>query len=120
MMMTGINFQPGEIFYKLHTFPGQPPKERPVIVISKYANNLTNGTFICLPITKDPRTDPDKITLKNNKMHQGQMKFDPCYVVCDNPVTLLQNNTTRKIGKVSDVFYQEIVNKIKNDVLQIS
>lgn len=119
MMMTGTNFQPGDIFYKMHTFPGQQPKERPVIVISKYVNNMSNDTFVCLPITRDPRTDPDKITLKNNKMQVGQMKHDPCYVVCDNAVALLQQNTTRKIGTVSPSFYQEIANKLKNNVLEI-
>ena len=120
MMMTGINFEPGEIIYKLHAFPGQRPKNRPVVIISKQQNNIPNQTFICLPITKSPVPDPDKIALTNTDMDMGQMKYDPCYVVCDIPSTLLKSNLGRKVGKVNSIFYQNLQSKIKNDILELS
>lgn len=118
-MTSGINFEPGEVIYKMHKFPGQPPKQRPVIIISKQQNNLTNQTFICLPITKNPMADPDKITLNNMDMRDGKMKIDPCYVVCDIPATILKNSLGNKIGRVNSTFYHTIASKIKNDILEI-
>lgn len=78
MISSGIpidpNYVPREVLLARITFPGQPEKKRPILVVSKFSNRSfipSSSTLVCLPITSNQNLDNYMIKINNKDLEEN-------------------------------------------------
>lgn len=121
--MLGIKFEPREVILAHFPFETKDKtkveKNHPTLVISKSTIVYNNDIYICLPITSNPSPDPHKFEIKNNNMQEGQLKILPSWVVCDLISAISKERAVMRIGRVKQEYYDNVVQKIKKDILEL-
>ena len=118
---TSIRFEPREVLLAKITFPGKPEKIRPILVISKFSSvvfNPPSQILTCLAITSNTDSDPYMIQIKNSDMEENTFPR-PSKVICDNIFTILKTDVTKRIGKVTPLFYDTVTSVLKAKILEI-
>mgnify|MGYP000361916755 CR=1 FL=1 len=118
---TNIQYEAREILLANITFPNQVPKNRPIIVISKFSSIMfqpPSDILICLAVTSSITTNPYMIQIKNSDLEENRFP-KPSQVVCDNIFTIMKSDVIKKIGKVTPEFYKHVTDLIKKNILEI-
>jgi mRNA-degrading endonuclease toxin of MazEF toxin-antitoxin module len=114
-------FEPREVLLANITFPNQEIKPRPILVISKFSSVSlipSSTILVCLAITSNTDNDPYMIEIKNSDMEERSFPKQS-KVVCNNIFTILKSDVTKRIGKVTPNFYNQITGLLRATVLEI-
>ncbi len=89
-----------------------------VIIISKNIFHASNKMFVGLTVINDSKELPYTIRINPSDLESCQLP-DTSRVKYDRIITVFQSNILEKKGNVSSGFFSQIMEKIKNDVLEI-
>ena len=117
-MNSGKLFESRDIILTMVKFPNQKPKQRPVLVISKFSKNNNFDTFVYLPITSNIPNDQFSLEINSSDTEDGAL-LKPSVVLYHYYFTELKNTGVKKLCKVSDKFHQILKEKIHQEVLDI-
>ncbi|MHB8547525.1 MAG: type II toxin-antitoxin system PemK/MazF family toxin [Nitrosotalea sp.] len=113
-----FNLKPHEIILADPAYEDQlNEKKRPLLVISKSLFHQNSRYFVCLGITTNQEKDPYLVPIAN-KDTEDILK-EKSQLMCKRIVTVPQEKIIKKITKVTPVFYDRIMKKIKDDILEL-
>ena len=117
--MSGINLNPRDVVWINFQFSGQEPKKRPALIISNDINIQNSEFVIVLPITTSSVPDAYSVPITDSNF-EGNSLNRKSSVVCDVIMTLSKSEYKGHVGKVKKEFFNSIMQKIKDDSLQMN
>ena len=109
--------KPGEIVLADPGYTDQKEKKiRPLLIISGKLLHQNTNYAVCVGITTSREPHPYLIQLSPKDIEDGRLNFDS-QVMCHRIVSLKQTEL-RKIARLTPNFYEKIIKKIKQDVME--
>ncbi len=120
-MKNPASLQPGDIVkVSQQIIEGQEIKPRPWLVISKNLLHQNTIGCLCLAITTNPTPSPYMLKIESGDLMSGSLeRINESSVIVDKIVWTKHHDIIGVVAKTTPQFYQQIKNRIKNDVLEM-
>ena len=111
-------YRHGDIILANPAYPDQKlSKVRPLLIISTAILHNNTDFIICVGITTNNNKDPFLSPIKNNDYESIPLR-EKSQVMCHRFTSLRKDKIIRKLTSIKPAFYDSVLSKIKNDVIQ--